>query len=119
MGHIWIAEDDPDFRDMLGAYLRRAGHRVWSAPDGTHVIEHLRGHDAPDLLVSDVNMPNLSGLELAESLRREHPGIPVVLMTGQQTADVVSRASGACVRELLRKPFSLQTLRSILSGLGL
>ena len=83
LGRLLVVEDAPAIADVLHGYLTLAGYLVTSAPDGVAALARI-AESKPDLVVTDVLMPNLSGTELAHRLRAssEHSGTPVLLFTG-------------------------------------
>ncbi len=78
---VLLTEDDPDVRMILSVELRSAGYTVIEAADGTEALELYR-EKTPDILVSDVVMPKLDGVQLAKRLREEYPEIKIILMSG-------------------------------------
>jgi CheY-like chemotaxis protein len=118
---VLVAEDDDNMRYLLARALRRDGHDVLATSDGSSAREVLvAAHDGarrPDLLVCDVRMPRLSGLELTAWLRSRDSGLPVVLLSAfadEQTHRAASQLGVACV---LSKPFELDELRTIVRQL--
>jgi len=110
---ILLVEDESGVREFTRVALQRLGYRVLEAGDGSEGLAVARAHEGTiDLVLSDVVMPRMTGLELAAALRREHPGLPVVFMSGY--ADPGARTAGIDLdgAELLLKPFSLDTLAS-------
>lgn len=109
MARILIAEDDDSMRAFLARALRRAGHWVESAADGLDAIEVLTGQEF-DLLLADVVMPGLDGVELARRATREQPRLKVMFITG--FAGVALRARGGLPGDpkILSKPFHLKDL---------
>jgi DNA-binding response OmpR family regulator len=85
---IVLAEDDSDLRAIYGRCLREAGHVVWEAADGGQALALVRAH-APDLLLLDIWMPILNGLEVLERLAstREGVGLKIVVLSNQTDAD--------------------------------
>ncbi|HEY7524667.1 MAG TPA: PAS domain S-box protein [Candidatus Limnocylindrales bacterium] len=82
-GMVLLVEDDPVVRDMTTRLLERTGYDVVTVGDGSEAIAWLASAPAPpDVLVSDVVMPNMSGVELAERVMGEYPSIGVVLLSG-------------------------------------
>ncbi|MGH9644127.1 MAG: response regulator transcription factor [Terriglobales bacterium] len=79
--HILIVDDEAIIRDSLSMLFLSAGYSVTSANDGFDALLQLRGI-TPDLITSDLNMPNMSGFELLSVLRRRFPMIPVVAISG-------------------------------------
>lgn len=105
-----IIEDDPRIRTLLGELLEVSGYEVRSASDGAEGLRLFEpGRD--ELVVTDLMMPGVTGWEVAETLRRDNPGIAVVIATGS-----VSNLDTNRLRELrvvvLSKPFTLQELRA-------
>jgi CheY-like chemotaxis protein len=109
---ILIVEDDVPLRSMLRALLKAEGHRVAEAGDGSVGLRALRA-GAFDLLLCDLFMPGLDGLETLRDVRRDFPGLPVVSMSGVGLGGLtdllgVARLLGAS--QTLRKPFSREEL---------
>lgn len=86
---VLVVDDEPVIRDLTAAALKRAGHHVDTAKDGAEAwgILQLHGYD---LLITDYNMPQLSGVELIKKLRATRMDLPVILVTGSVPTDVVS-----------------------------
>lgn len=80
---ILIIDDEPDLRDVLADALADEGYRVRTAVDGQQALDLLRADDtpAPDVIVSDVVMPRMTGVRLVERLRADGNATPVVLMS--------------------------------------
>ncbi|WP_250031179.1 SpoIIE family protein phosphatase [Paractinoplanes maris] len=104
---VLVADDNADMRDYLGRLLRSAGHIVQTVPDGQAALEAARVRN-PDLIVSDVMMPRLGGLELVAALRADSrtAGTPVLLLSARagQEASIEGLEAGA--DDYLVKPFS-------------
>ena len=106
-----LVEDESSVRRMLREALSRAGYRVWEAGNGAEAIAQ-RSADIHkiDLLVTDIVMPVMNGLRLAEELRNWHPGLKVVFMSGH-SEEVISGQSGPDpAPDLLLKPFVPEVL---------
>jgi two-component system OmpR family response regulator len=114
---VLVADDDEDMRALVSETLRADGHRVMEARDGEELIGQLERaleHPAerPDVVVTDVLMPRLSGLGVLDALRRAHWNVPVILMTvlRDSSVHILARRLGAvCV---LEKPLGVEELRS-------
>ena len=93
-----VADDEPDIRDFIGHVLERAGHAVTLAGDGAEVIAHA-STETFDLVVDDHHMPRMTGLAVADELRRTSPTTKVLIMSGD--LDV-----GDAHQHFLPKPFN-------------
>jgi two-component system cell cycle response regulator CpdR len=112
MARILIAEDEEPIRALVMRALTQDGHEVVATADGAEALDVLqRERGRFDLLLTDVKMPMMDGLELALAAARDFPALPIVLMTGY--ADQRERASGldALIRDVIAKPFTLAELR--------
>ena len=78
---VLLVEDDASLRLVLSAVLAQIGYKVRTASDGVSALVEMARH-MPDLLVSDLNMPRMSGYELLTMVRREFPPIPMIAMSG-------------------------------------
>jgi two-component system phosphate regulon response regulator PhoB len=109
---IVVADDDPVLRALLQMKLEGEGHRVRLASDGDEAM-HMATTDPPGLLVLDVVMPGIDGLEVTRRLREkpETANLPIVLLTGRDTdPDIVAGwKSGA--NYYITKPFVIEHLR--------
>ena len=105
---VLVLEDEPSLRAVAERLLQRAGHRVLSYDEGSALLAALPElPEPPDLLLSDVVLPGMSGPEVAEQAVRLVPSLRVILMSGY-TAGLVGRS--AVTGEVLAKPFSSATL---------
>lgn len=109
MARILLAEDDDSVRVFLARALRRAGHEVCDMPDGRQALAWICEHPV-DLLLADVVMPGIDGIELARRASDMWPHLRVIFITG--FAAVALRAAEALPRQstVLAKPFHLRRL---------
>ena len=111
MASILLAEDDDDMRTFLARALNKAGHEVCAVPNGSEAVDALKD-DGFDLLIADIVMPGMDGIELARRATREVPTMRVMFITG--FAAVALRARQARFHEqetkVLSKPFHLRDL---------
>jgi len=108
---ILLVEDERMIRDLLAAALANFGYRVLAAEDGEAAIGMAGKYGAPiHLILSDVVMPRMSGVELATSVRRWYPGVQVLLMSGfpEGSAAVYSLSDEPVF--FIRKPFTIRAL---------
>jgi DNA-binding response OmpR family regulator len=106
---ILLAEDERTIRDFLERALIRAGYAVISVATGADAVA--RGHDATqpiDLLVADVMMPGMSGLQAADALRHAHPRMRTLFLSGYSLHSGLP--AGLEPAEFLQKPFTLAVL---------
>ncbi len=110
---LLLVDDDPDFRDALGKQLVHAGHDVALAGDGEEAIEWLKRHTA-DLVILDIVMPNKEGLETISALRRSHPRLPVIAVSGGgriDAHDYLHLAQNLGAVAVMAKPFPFTELQ--------
>ncbi|HEV3188869.1 MAG TPA: response regulator [Polyangiaceae bacterium] len=114
---ILIVEDEPTLAHMYGRALSLSGHRVDQAADGMEGLKALLSVEY-DLVVSDIRMPGMSGLDLLDKARRLRPDLPFVLMTAQLDVQLYGRAREMGVVRYLLKPVKLDQLtRAVENGL--
>lgn len=116
---VLIADDDVEFREVLGETLERLGYDVLGVGDGRAAMAKLdqleaRAPGSVQCVLSDVRMPDGTGVDLLRHVRRNHPGIRVVLISGYAPDGESELALGA--DGFLSKPFDVQTLRSVLQS---
>jgi two-component system cell cycle sensor histidine kinase/response regulator CckA len=108
---ILLVDDDRKICEVVGKNLERQGFKVLWAMDGETALNLAHRHRPQiDLLISDVVMPRMTGLELAERVRASRPSIPVLLISGAVQESTVSD-SGRSGMAYLEKPFDTATLR--------
>ncbi len=105
---VLLVDDDPDLLSVTGFALQQAGFLVVGASDGEKALE-MFGREEPDLAVLDINLPKLSGFEVARKLR-ERSSIPVIMLTVRGEEDDVVRALSLGADDYLTKPFSPKIL---------
>ena len=107
MRPIWIADDDPSIRFVLERALAREQLPVRSFASAREVLAALDDGDAPQVLVSDIRMPGMSGVELLGQVKQRLPGLPVIVMTAYSDLDSAVSAFQGGAFEYLPKPFDL------------
>lgn len=107
-GHIIVADDDSDIREVLKIYLSREGFRVFEAEDGNRVLELFNANGA-DLLILDVMMPDLDGFEVCQLIRKKSD-VPVLFLSAKDddTDKIVGLGIGG--DDFISKPFSPSVL---------
>jgi DNA-binding response OmpR family regulator len=112
---ILLVDDDVGVLSSLLVLLKADGFTVLTAYDGESALEASRSHPGPiDLLLSDMEMPGMNGLELCRKMRAERPGIKVLVMSGD-----LRWREPVCLDGLrfLQKPFIFTALRDAMKGL--
>lgn len=118
---ILVAEDDDELRYLITRALRRDGYDVLAAADGaalTAALRAVRNHGRePDLVVSDVRMPGMSGLALLRWLRDERCAVRTVLVSAFADHEMLHDAEELGASHVLSKPFDLDDLRTVVMHL--
>ena len=112
---VLVADDDSDALEGLRALLELWGYQVETASDGRAALDRVpKIH--PSLVITDVVMPRMSGLELLEAIRRELPMLPVIVMTAHGTLETWRRATAQGAFAYLPKPFDATRLKTLLAS---
>jgi response regulator NasT len=107
---IAVADDEPEMRDFFERVLPRFGHQVVAvAENGAQLIEHCRRLE-PDLIITDIKMPELDGIEASSQICRER-AIPVILVSAYHDPELIARAEADHVLAYLVKPIGLADLQ--------
>ena len=118
---ILIAEDDPKQADLIRLYLEREGHSVLVASDGRRALETAREFE-PDLIVLDLMLPHVDGLDVARILRHESQ-VPIVMVTARSSEDDVLLGLDLGADDYVTKPYSprelMARIRSVLRRSGI
>ena len=109
MAHILLAEDDESMRRFLAQALERAGHDVTAFGDGAQAYECLRGVRF-DLLLSDIVMPGLDGIELAKRAADLDPALKIMFITGFAAVALHPASEAPRQAKVLSKPFHLREI---------
>jgi len=103
---ILVVDDEPAFRSLVAATLKQDGYHVMEASDGAEAVEVAEKVKHVDLVVTDIRMPQMDGVELTNALRKTQPYVPVVFITGHPT-DIRRFVPNSCT---LNKPFLREDL---------
>ncbi len=111
--HVLVADDDADIRDLVAFKLTTAGYEVETVADGLAALEHARAR-RPRLVLLDVMMPGLSGLDVAHQLRADPrtATVPIILLTAKAQESDVEGGFGVGADDYVTKPFSPRELLS-------
>jgi two-component system nitrogen regulation response regulator GlnG len=114
-GQILVVDDDAAIRTVVAQALRRQGHHVTTAATLAEMEVHLAAA-LPDVLITDVVLPDGNGLDRLGTLTTEHPGLPVIVLSAQNTLTTAVRSTEAGAYDYLPKPFDLDVLARAVSG---
>ena len=116
---ILLVDDDASLRATLRICVGAAGHQCMEAKDGHDAQEWLEGHFV-DLMVTDYQMPGITGLELIQWVKshKKTKSLPIIFYSGQLTADLKARALHSGSSAVLEKPFSFQEFLLLISQVG-
>ncbi len=113
---ILVVDDDPSMRTALMESVRRLGYDVQGAVDGADALERV-GRFRPWLVLTDLKMPRMTGLELIKELKARAPQAAIVLMTAYGTVETAVEAMKHGASEYLLKPFSMDLLERVITNL--
>src|SRR6184192_2295643 len=111
MAKILVVDDQEMMRDSLAATLAREGHEVVAAGDGQAGVSRLSGGGRFDLLISDLKMPKMTGIELLKEAKRLRPDLPVVLMTAYATVNTAVEAMKLGAYDYIQQPFDGEEIK--------
>ncbi len=113
MAKLLIVEDDPQVRDMLHQTLEQEGYEIEEAEDGRQAIRQYQ-EKQPDLVITDIIMPGKDGVEAIHSLRREHPDVKIIAISGGSANisgdDLLQTAKKLGASRVFSKPVDLEEL---------
>jgi len=107
---VMLVDDDPDMLRLIGTLLRRAGYRVEETDDPDAVLRRFDAAVPPDLLITDIMMPRMSGLTLAHRIATAHPGVRVIYLSAFLGKEVTWAGLPGAVTGFVAKPVDPRTL---------
>jgi DNA-binding response OmpR family regulator len=117
LGHILVVDDEEPVRDVLCEYLESQGFGVEAAPDGETALAAL-GRHRPDLVLLDVRMPGLDGVEVLRRMRHAAPHVPVIMVTANESVGLAREMLELGAFDYVAKPFDFSYLdRAVSAGL--
>jgi DNA-binding NtrC family response regulator len=102
-GKVLVVDDEKNVRILLAKILSRAGNEIFSTSDGRKVKEICEKHDV-DVILLDVKMPIVGGMEVCESIRADHPSIPIIMVTGMTDPSICQKAITVGANDFIAKP---------------
>ena len=115
-GRILVVDDERSMREMLEIFLGREGYEVQGCSSAGEALSALSGPDPFDLLISDINMPGLTGLDLLRTIRQEGKDIPVVMITAYGSPDSAVEAMKLGAADYITKPFRIEEIKARISA---
>jgi len=122
-GKILVIDDEKDVRDVIKLHLEQAGLHPLEATNGQEAIDVLRSGDNMlnvGLILCDIRMPKVNGLECIDFLRKQAPGIPIVVVTGYPDTEMATSLLKKGVKDYLVKPVEkgklLETVDSLIAA---
>lgn len=106
---VLIVEDEEDVSVFMRDFLRSKGYEVDTAADAPLGLKKFRAAP-PDILVTDKNLPGMTGIELVQAIRKEHPGVPVIMVTGYASMESAIKALELGICSYMQKPFRTRDL---------
>lgn len=114
-GLVHVIDDDEAVRDALAALLRSAGHQVETYPSAVHFLHGLE-RARPGCVVTDVRMPQMTGLELLRRLQAREATFPVIVLTGEADVPMAVEALKGGAADFIQKPFEDEVILSSIGG---
>ncbi len=112
---IWIAEDDDEFREVLGNFLAKKRRDIRLFKDGREILEAIPEGNF-DILIADLVMPGADGIQTLNEVKRLHPDRIVIIMTGYASIDSTIQAIRGGAYDYIRKPFKLEELEIVIKN---
>ncbi len=118
-GKIMVVDDEADVRDVIKLQLEQIGLNVLEAVDGQNAIDLLKSGDNMvncGVILCDIRMPKVNGVECIDFIRKEAPGIPIVVITGYPDTELASDLLKKGVKDYLVKPVEKEKLLAVVNG---
>jgi len=106
---ILLVDDDPKTLDLVSFILREEGFEVMTAPDGRLALDAV-AQQTPALVLTDLNMPFVTGWEVLAEVHAREPGVPVLLVTAQTSSEARAQAAAMGAADYITKPIDLDAL---------
>ncbi|PKN16482.1 MAG: response regulator [Deltaproteobacteria bacterium HGW-Deltaproteobacteria-23] len=110
---ILLVDDEENARIALSRLLTRGGYIVDTVANGFEALNHLREHDV-NLIVTDINMPEMNGIEFLREVNRSFPGINVIMITAYGGVESYIESINLGAVEYINKPVKIEELKSVL-----
>jgi len=114
--NILVVDDEPSFRNVLKRVLVKDGHKVTLAKDGLEGLHQLKNKSF-DIVLTDINMPNMDGWEFLKNVDELYPEMKTVVITGVLSEEEIRREASLSPKIIIRKPVSLKKIRKLIHDL--
>lgn len=115
-GTILIVDDEPDVLNVLTDIVSAFGYRVIPRPDAESALDVIREEARIDLVITDLRMPGMSGIDLASHVKKALPSVPVILLTAYGSVESYIQTRSRGVFEYINKPVQSKELRRIVQA---
>ena len=115
LGRVLVVDDEPHVGGMVRDVLTELGYAVKHASGGATALALVPVFE-PDLVLLDLKMPGMSGVEVLEHLRREYPELSVVILSGNQDVGLARRTLGNGAFDYIQKPFDIAVLARVVAA---
>jgi len=114
--NILIVDDEEDIRDVLCEYLVSCGYSTIEAENGEHAFDIFKKHKC-DMVISDINMPKMNGLQLLKKLKAWNNSVPIILTTGYDLTKQEIKSLPDKPDAFVKKPFTLEYINYLVKAL--
>lgn len=114
--NILLVDDDDEIRYIICEFLEKRNHTVTAVPNGLKALLYL--DNTIDIMITDIQMPGISGIELLRTTRERFPDLPVILITAHSSFDTAIAALRNRAYDYLQKPLKLQELLDLINRLN-
>ena len=113
-GLVLVVDDEPDVRKVVRMTLEKAGYHVLEAEDGEKAIDEIKKGENPlvlDVIITDIRMPKMNGIEVINYYRKEWPSVPMIVLTGFPDVEMATSMLKHGVVDYLVKPVEAEKLK--------
>lgn len=115
---ILIVDDQKGVRRLLEELFKREGWEVYIACDGKEAINKV-DKVLPDIILMDMKMPNMNGLEASQKILQKHKDLSILMMTAYGEMDVIKKALQAGIKRCITKPFDIMELKDVVTKVAI
>jgi CheY-like chemotaxis protein len=115
LGRVLVVDDDPNVGAMLRDLLTTLGYVVKNAVRGAEALLLVPVFE-PDVVLLDLQMPGMSGIEVLDHLRRDYPSLPVIIVTGNEDEELARRTMRGGAFDYVSKPFTVEVLDRVVTA---